>query len=177
MCLLCSDNIQTPTNAETLKFLKAKYPPAPIDRRPACSYTGNLRFQPLKISLDDIIKCLKIFLVGSAGGHGVLFKWHAQTTSWNIHWQTLSTCTSRVPFLYQSERSYTDILRNVNCSPEGRWRHMTYGSRLHPLMRSCQMRKCLSNQTKKSRAETNSSWCQGLWRYRGGCTRHMSSPF
>ena len=59
--LLCSDDVPAPTNAETLNALRLKHPPAPTDRRPTCSYTGNLRFQPLQVSSDDIIKSLRTF--------------------------------------------------------------------------------------------------------------------
>ena len=66
--LLCSDDVPAPTNAETLKAIRSKYPPAPTDRRPTCSYTGNLRFQPLQVSSDDIMKSFRTFTGGSAGG-------------------------------------------------------------------------------------------------------------
>ena len=58
VCLLCSDNDLAPTNATTLKALRAKHPLAPTGRSSTCSYTGNLRFQPLQVSFDDVIKSL-----------------------------------------------------------------------------------------------------------------------
>ena len=56
--LLCSDDVQATTHAETLKALRSKHPPTPTDRRATCSYTGNLQFQPLQVSSDDLIKSL-----------------------------------------------------------------------------------------------------------------------
>ena len=42
--LLCTDDVPAPTNAETLQALQDKHPSVPLDRKPACSPTGNLRF-------------------------------------------------------------------------------------------------------------------------------------
>ena len=64
--LLCSDDVSAPTNAETLQALQDKHPSVPLDRKPACSPTENLRFQPLQVSPDDVIKCLRTFPAGSS---------------------------------------------------------------------------------------------------------------
>ena len=66
--LLCSDDVPAPTNAETRQALQDKHPSAPLDPKPACSPTGNLRFQPLQVSPDDVIKFLRTFPAGSSGG-------------------------------------------------------------------------------------------------------------
>ena len=66
--LLCFDDVPAPINAETLQALQEKHPSAPLDRKPACSPTENLGFQPLQVSPDDVRKCLRTFPAGSSGG-------------------------------------------------------------------------------------------------------------
>ena len=38
-----------------------------MDHKPPCEFSGNARFQPLQVSPEDIIRCLKTFPAGSAG--------------------------------------------------------------------------------------------------------------
>ena len=66
--LLCSDDVPAPTNAETLKALRAKHPPAPHDRKPTPSSIGSARFEHLQVCPNNVIKYLRTFPAGSSGG-------------------------------------------------------------------------------------------------------------
>ena len=66
--LLCSDNTLAPKNLETLEALKQKNPNAQEDRRQPSEPRGNLRFQALQISPEEIMKNLRTFPAGSSGG-------------------------------------------------------------------------------------------------------------
>ena len=65
--LLCSDDTLAPATLETLEALKQKYPNTPENRRQPSEFRGNLRFQALQISPEDMIKNLKTFPAGSSG--------------------------------------------------------------------------------------------------------------
>ena len=62
------DDKPAPNNAETLQALKSKHPNKSADYKPAGSFTGNARFQPLQVSPEDVIRCLRTFLARSSGG-------------------------------------------------------------------------------------------------------------
>ena len=66
--LLCSEETVTPSNDDRFVALKAKHPAAPSDRRQAVDLKGNVRFLPLQVSPEEILKSLKTFPAGSAGG-------------------------------------------------------------------------------------------------------------
>ena len=66
--LFCSEVKPAPNNAATLEALKSKHPPASPDGKPPCEFFGNSRFQPLQVSPEDVIRCLKTFPAGSSGG-------------------------------------------------------------------------------------------------------------
>ena len=111
--LLCSYDVPAPTNAEPLQALTSNHPLAPTDRMLICSYTGNLRFQPLQVSSDDLINSLRTFPTGCKGGPDGLTAAHLsdiaqQRNRWQAERRTSSTCCSRASFLFQSEKSYTE---------------------------------------------------------------------
>ena len=66
--LLCSEETVAPSNDDTFVALKAKHPAAPSDRRQALYFKGNVRFLPLQVSPEEVMKSLKTFSAGSAGG-------------------------------------------------------------------------------------------------------------
>ena len=74
--LLCSDDVPASPTAETLEALRAKHSPAPCDRKPACQFIGNLRFQPLEVSPKDVIKSLRTFQLGPMEGPTVSIPAH-----------------------------------------------------------------------------------------------------
>ena len=66
--LLCSEDTVAPSNDDTFEALKAKHPQAPSHRRPAAEFKGNMRFMPLQVLPDDVVRNLKSFPAGSSGG-------------------------------------------------------------------------------------------------------------
>ena len=48
--------------------LKSKHPPPAADRRLRCDPADNARFEPLQVSSDDVVRALRSFPLGSAGG-------------------------------------------------------------------------------------------------------------
>ena len=48
--------------------LKSKHPPPAADRRLPCDPADNPRFEPLQVSSDDVVRALRSFPFGSAGG-------------------------------------------------------------------------------------------------------------
>ena len=59
--ILCSEEKSAPSNEATLKALQKKHPEHPTDRRPFCDPKGNLRFEPLQVSTDEMKKALQTF--------------------------------------------------------------------------------------------------------------------
>lgn len=66
--ILCSDDKPAPVTLETLQALRAKHPPAPLDRSVMPPNADNIRFSPLQVSQEDVLKCVKTFPAGSSGG-------------------------------------------------------------------------------------------------------------
>ena len=174
--LLCSDDVPAPINAEILKALRSKHPPAPTDRRPTCSYTGNLRFQPLQVSSDDIMKSLRTFTAGSAGGLDGLTASHLS--------DLLNSATDD-----KLKDSLTDF---VNLLLKGDLpvpvREILYGGRLialqkrdiRPIAVGYTLRRLVAKcgnafVINKGRTRTYSSRRRRLWRCRNSCTQHVVS--
>jgi hypothetical protein len=61
---LCSDESLAPPDATTLRLLRDKHPPRPLDRRPAPALSAV----PMAVTGDDIRKAIRGFTPGSAGG-------------------------------------------------------------------------------------------------------------
>ena len=66
--VFCSEEKPAPSNEATLKALHKKHPEPPTDRRPFCDPKGDLRFEPLQVSTDEVKKALQTFRLGSSGG-------------------------------------------------------------------------------------------------------------
>jgi hypothetical protein len=78
--ILCSEDTSAPSNEDTLKALQSKHPAAcPTRRTPFDpTNTSNPRFQAIQISPEDMIKCLRSFPRGSAGGPDGITPQHLQ---------------------------------------------------------------------------------------------------
>ena len=66
--LLCSEDTVARINDDIFEALKAKHPQAPSDRRLAAEFKCNMRFMPLQVSPEDVVRNLKTFPVSSSGG-------------------------------------------------------------------------------------------------------------
>ena len=66
--IICSSDTPAAANEETLKALRTKHPDPPADRRTACDPQGNVRFDPLQVSKEDVRRALRSFPLGSSGG-------------------------------------------------------------------------------------------------------------
>ena len=62
--LLCSEDTVAPNNDDIFEALKAKHLKAPSDRRLAAELKGNMRFMPLQVSPEDVVRNLKTFPAG-----------------------------------------------------------------------------------------------------------------
>ena len=65
--LLCSEKTVAPNNDDMFVALKAKHRAASSDSRQAVDLKGNVRFLPLQVSPEEVMKSLKNFPAGSAG--------------------------------------------------------------------------------------------------------------
>jgi hypothetical protein len=66
--LVCSEDRPAPCSAETLVALTQKHPPAKTDRRPATNPSSSSRLNALQVMDLHVIKAIRSFPAGSAGG-------------------------------------------------------------------------------------------------------------
>ena len=178
--LLCSDDVPAPTNAGTLQALQDKHPSAPLDRKPACSPTGNLRFQPLQVSPDDVIKCLRTFPAASSGDPDGLTEQHITDILDSAADDKLrTTLTDFVNLLLVGELPIEVRLilyggRLIALQTKG-WRDTAHRCGLHAETFDSKVREHLCYQKKERGAANNTRWRRCLGSRRSRCTRNPSS--
>ena len=121
--LLSSNDNPAPNNAETVEASKSKHSHAPSDRKPAWDFTGNVIFQPLQVSPEDVIRCLRTFLARSPGGPANRTAQHLRDILAGAQEEQIKTAIT----------DFINVLFNCELSLQGK--EIFYGGRLIALQR------------------------------------------
>ena len=108
------------------KNLAEKASGAPTDRRPFCDPKGNLRFELLQDSADEVKKALQTFPLGSSGGPDGLTAQHLKDLLWSFGRQasqlSYPTHQPHASWKLSTGCQQNHLWRSFNCiREEGRW--------------------------------------------------------
>ena len=66
--IISSNEAPALANEDTLKALQSKHPGPAANRRTSFDPNNNSRFEPLQVCIENVIKALRTFPLGSSGG-------------------------------------------------------------------------------------------------------------
>jgi len=75
--IICSSDTPMQSDQDTWKLLRTKHPDPPADSRVPCDPKGNAYFDPLQVTRENVMKALRSFPLGSAGGPDGLTAQHS----------------------------------------------------------------------------------------------------